>query len=143
MGYFNKINLKNFRNFDSLELNFDRNCNVIFGNNGTGKTNILESITLFGKGRGLRNDSIMNIIKLKKENFINYGKFILNNNDYEIKIYSSFVNEKYKKNSSLNNETSKEINNFLHSTISTLSFLPDMERLFLSSPQFRRNFILQ
>ena len=141
MGYFKKINLKNFRNFNGLELDFDRNCNVIFGNNGTGKTNILESITLFGKGRGLRNDSIMNIIKLKKENFINYGKFILNNNDYEIKIYSSFVNEKYKKNSSLNNETSKEINNFLHSNISTLYFLPDMERLFLSSPQFRRNFI--
>ena len=32
--------LNNFRNYDELEVNFHDNLNVIYGNNGNGKTNI-------------------------------------------------------------------------------------------------------
>ena len=33
--------------------------------NGSGKTNILESISLFEKGRGLRKDTINNLVSYK------------------------------------------------------------------------------
>ena len=42
--FLRKIELKNFRNYDSLKLNFNKNINIFIGNNAQGKTNILESI---------------------------------------------------------------------------------------------------
>ena len=67
MGYFKKIILKNFRNFKIYESEFSKNCNIFYGKNGSGKTNILESISLFGKGNGLRNDRIKNMIKVSEK----------------------------------------------------------------------------
>ena len=77
MNYFKNIKLENYRNFNNLELDFDQNCNVFFGNNGSGKTNILESISLFERGRGFRQDKINNLINFesKKDNFRIYSNF--------------------------------------------------------------------
>ena len=75
MGYFKNIDLINFRNFDHFSANFSSNCNVLFGKNGSGKTNILEAFSLLSKGRGLRKDKISNIIKKNKENFIIKSEF--------------------------------------------------------------------
>jgi len=70
LGYFNSIDLINFRNFDDYSLSFSKNCNVFYGKNGSGKTNILEGISLLSKGRGLRKDKFTNIIKKNCEKFI-------------------------------------------------------------------------
>lgn len=37
------IELKNFRNYEQLEIEFDQATNILFGDNAQGKTNILES----------------------------------------------------------------------------------------------------
>ena len=37
------IELKNFRNYDQLQIDFDQATNILFGDNAQGKTNILES----------------------------------------------------------------------------------------------------
>ena len=37
------IELKNFRNYEQLEIAFDNATNILFGDNAQGKTNILES----------------------------------------------------------------------------------------------------
>ncbi|MBR5227056.1 MAG: DNA replication/repair protein RecF [Clostridia bacterium] len=42
--YINKICIDKFRNYEKLDLDFSKNINIIFGNNGKGKTNILEAI---------------------------------------------------------------------------------------------------
>lgn len=46
--YIESLQLKNFRNYQSLELKFDQGTNILFGDNAQGKTNILESIYLCG-----------------------------------------------------------------------------------------------
>ncbi len=38
------IELKNYRNYDNLNINFNDNLNIIIGDNAQGKTNLLESI---------------------------------------------------------------------------------------------------
>lgn len=48
------LTLTNFRNYDSLRINFDAQTTVIYGANGSGKTNLLEAISLLTPGRGLR-----------------------------------------------------------------------------------------
>lgn len=37
------IELKNFRNYEQLQIDFDAETNILFGDNAQGKTNILES----------------------------------------------------------------------------------------------------
>ena len=57
-----KLSLSNFRNYKSESFEFDSDINVIFGNNGAGKTNILEAISLLAKGRGLRSAEFADMI---------------------------------------------------------------------------------
>lgn len=44
MMYLNSLSLVNFKNYIQAEFNFSRKINCFIGNNGTGKTNILDSI---------------------------------------------------------------------------------------------------
>ena len=44
--YIESIQLKNFRNYESLQLNLDKGTNIFFGDNAQGKTNILEAAYL-------------------------------------------------------------------------------------------------
>ena len=40
------LSIRNYRNYDSLKIEFADNINVIYGDNAQGKTNILEAIFL-------------------------------------------------------------------------------------------------
>jgi DNA replication and repair protein RecF len=48
------LQARNFRNFDRLELECGPRFNILVGNNGQGKTNILESIYVLGQLRSFR-----------------------------------------------------------------------------------------
>ena len=51
MAYIESIKLSNFRNYESLELSFDKGTNIFYGDNAQGKTNILESVYLCGTSK--------------------------------------------------------------------------------------------
>ena len=40
------IKLENFRNYESLELSFEKGTNILYGDNAQGKTNVLEAVYL-------------------------------------------------------------------------------------------------
>ena len=42
------IELSNFRNYETLQINFDSGTNILYGDNAQGKTNILEAAYLSG-----------------------------------------------------------------------------------------------
>jgi DNA replication and repair protein RecF len=46
--------IENFRNYRMLDLTVDSKPVVLIGRNGSGKTNVLEAISLFSPGRGIR-----------------------------------------------------------------------------------------
>ena len=48
------LELSDFRNYDSLCINFDKGVNILYGDNAQGKTNILEAVFLFSCGRSHR-----------------------------------------------------------------------------------------
>lgn len=54
MPVINALRLTDFRSYGSLDLNLDGRPVVLFGANGAGKTNLMESISLLSPGRGLR-----------------------------------------------------------------------------------------
>ena len=141
MGYFKKILLNNFRNFQKYENEFSKNCNVLYGKNGSGKTNILESLSLFVKGRGIRNDNINNLIKLNEKKFYNLGNYFFLSQEYKARVYSEEINDKLIKRITINDDINKEAIKHFNSLIAFIVFLPEMDRLFLLSPSYRRNFI--
>ncbi len=141
MGYFKNINLINFRNFDNLKFEFSKKCNVLYGKNGSGKTNILEAISLFSKGRGIRNDQLSNLIKKNYDKFIIKSDFENKQIKYKLITESREVNFRQRKIIKINNDDSKEFLNNFYKLVPFLTFVPETERLFTSSPSNRRNFI--
>ena len=135
------IEFYNFRNFKNFKTSFDNKLNILFGNNGCGKTNILEGISLIAKGKGIRNSNIINLIKKQEDNFLIKNYLEIQKNEFNIEIFTQKKNDKFKKIITINNDSSKDSLNFLNQSISFLVFLPEMERLFQSSPSYRRNFL--
>ena len=45
------VALQHFRNYQDVEVEFDRGTNILFGDNAQGKTNLLESIYVSGTSR--------------------------------------------------------------------------------------------
>ena len=52
--YVENIALKNYRNIQSLDIDFDKGVNIIYGENAQGKTNILEPVYMCSTGRSQR-----------------------------------------------------------------------------------------
>ncbi len=139
MGYFKNINLKNFRNFDDFHIEFSEKCNIFYGENGCGKTNLLEALSLFTKGRGIRKDKIINFIKKDEKYFSNFTNFVNQGIEYELKSVSEINSNKFQKKIYLNGDISSDVNKKIQSLITFLIYLPENERLFLASPTTRRN----
>ncbi len=58
-----KIILTNFRNYERLEVDVLSRINIITGNNGAGKTNLLEAVSLLASGKGIRSAKIEELSK--------------------------------------------------------------------------------
>jgi len=143
LGYFNSIDLINFRNFENYSLSFSKNCNVFYGKNGSGKTNILEGISLLSKGRGLRKDKFANIIKKNCDKFIIKSDFKSEEIIYNLIAETENINNRFKKKLTVNNDKSSDSLELIYNKTPFLYFLPETERLFQSSPSIRRNLIDQ
>jgi len=57
------LHLRNFRNIEELSLNPRPGVNVIWGDNGQGKTNLVEGIWMFTGGRSLRGSTQSELIR--------------------------------------------------------------------------------
>ena len=62
-----QLKLKNYRNYDLLDLEFDSSTNIFYGDNAQGKTNILESIYLCGTTKSHRGMKDKDLIKFGEE----------------------------------------------------------------------------
>ena len=58
-----ELKLKNFRNYEDLELRPDPGVNLFFGRNGSGKTNLLEAVHYAALGRSHRISSDANVVR--------------------------------------------------------------------------------
>lgn len=65
--YVESVQLKNFRNYESLEITFDRGTNIFYGDNAQGKTNILESLYLCGTTKSHKGSKDREIIRFEED----------------------------------------------------------------------------
>ena len=59
----NSIFLENFRNYESLSVDFDPGVNLLVGENAQGKTNLLEAMAYLGSGRAFRTQKTAELIR--------------------------------------------------------------------------------
>lgn len=98
------LKIQNFRNYKELELEFNKDINVIYGDNAQGKTNILESIYVSALGKSFRTNKDRELIKIGEEFSIIEVEFSKSDRNGNIKIEISD-----KKNIFINRNKSKKI----------------------------------
>ncbi len=137
--YLKNLELKNYRNYDHIKLEFDKNSILLVGNNGNGKTNLLESIYYLSTGRSHRTHIQDELIKWGSDFSLirasigpedGSKKYIIEieirkNNNIKIRI-----NGVYRKKKS----------DFI-SILPSVIFSPDDLRIIKAGPGERRNFL--
>ena len=135
--YIKTLNLLNFRNYKSQKIEFSPKMNIIYGENGQGKTNIAEALYYFKTGKSFRNIKDKETIKFGE----NFSKIeaIFKKNEGE-----SFSSIFIKDNKSIN------LNGLLIDRLSELVgeynmviFTPDFLNIIKSGPSERRQFLDQ
>jgi DNA replication and repair protein RecF len=141
-----EIVLNNFRNFSSKKINFSSDFVAFVGENGAGKTNILESLTLLGKGSLLRNSDFNEMIlyenkKERKQYFSVYAK--IKDHDFIEEISVSFDLSDKKKKININGEIlgSRRQSDVKNYFINFIFLTPQLEQLFISGKTARREYL--
>ena len=59
--FIKSLELSNYRNYERVQIDFDKGVNILYGDNAVGKTNVLESIYLSSTTKSHRNSKIRGI----------------------------------------------------------------------------------
>lgn len=73
MACIQQLNLTNFRNFKMFHMEPSKHFNIIIGENGSGKTSLLESIYLLGLGRSFRTHLLDRVVHHGEEQLVVYA----------------------------------------------------------------------
>jgi len=68
-----KLELINFRNYKEIRVEFSPKVNVIWGDNGQGKTNLLEAIHILAFTKSMRTNRETDLIKFEEDFFVIKG----------------------------------------------------------------------
>lgn len=133
--YIKEIKLNNFRNYKQLDLNLNKNINIIYGNNAQGKTNILESIFLCSFGKSFRTTKEKEMIMFNENNLIVEIFYQKKDRDGKIKIEIGEKKQIY-----LNGVKIKKLSELL-GNINIVIFTPDDINILKDGPANRRRFL--
>lgn len=133
--YINKIEIKNFRNYEKQEIELNPHINIFYGDNAQGKTNILEAIFISGFGKSFRTSKEREMIKIG-ENFLETIVFY-QKSDRDGKIRTVISN---KKQIEVNGVKIKRLSELI-GKINLVIFTPDDIQILKSGPEKRRRFL--
>ena len=134
--FLKNITINDFRNIETANINFSKNVNIIYGNNGNGKTNLLETIYYTTSLKPIKKkNKLAHLIKENKTYSIIKSTF--ENNDYNEMIKIAITPQK--KALIYNNNNNTNIQSYLHKFKSVL-FTPDDLMIIKGEPELRRGF---
>ncbi|CAG8999392.1 MAG: DNA replication and repair protein RecF [Candidatus Celerinatantimonas neptuna] len=127
------LNITQFRNISQARMIFSPGLNVIMGDNGSGKTSLLEAVYLLGFGRSFRSSRIRQVVQHQCD---------------ELVLFAKIGHDKIGLSKQVSGETKLRINGDNIRTQATLSKIlpvqlihPDGYGLINGSPRFRRAFL--
>lgn len=129
--------VENFRNHIDTKILFSDHFNIIYGDNGQGKTNILEAIYLCASGRSHRTSKDAELVRFGSDSY-NINTYVCNGGlDRDIKI--NYLLDQ-KKNISINEIPLKKIGSLMGNLYAVL-FSPEDLFMIKQGPMERRRFV--
>jgi DNA replication and repair protein RecF len=129
--------LNNFRNYETLEFKPDEDFTILTGANGTGKSNLLESIYYLGSGYSFRQARDDNLVRFGSGFFVIKGIVSLQGVDYTIDV--AYKKEQRRKTTRINNK--KVLPGNCSSHLPVVIFSPQDLILVKGGPSGRRHFL--
>lgn len=136
--YIEKLIIKNFRNFINLAINFSSRNNFILGQNGVGKTNIIEAITILSSLKSFRNVSDSDIIRWGEDSYF-CSSNICEDNCRKFEVGCAAVSGKLKKRSKIDDNIIGKASEY-YGNLLTVVFSPDDMLIIDGQPEERRRF---
>ena len=130
-----QLTLHNFRNYKELRLEAEPGFMVFSGQNGAGKTNILEALSLLAPGRGLRRAALRDMARQHGP-----GDFAVAAQLGDVRIGTGTEASAPERRKTRINEAAAPTND-LAEWLSILWLTPAMDRLFMEGAAGRRNFL--
>jgi len=136
--YINTLKLENFRNYDFLTIELNKKNNLFYGENSSGKTNIIEAIYYIATGKSFRCNNDQYLVKDNNIYFKIEMDKVNNNisNSYMIE-YNKQTNRKIIKE---NGKLLKRMSDLI-GQIQLVLFSPEHIYMIKGEPQLRRKFI--
>ena len=131
-----KIKLKNYRNYDNLEIVLNKKLNIIIGKNAQGKTNILESIYVLALTKSYLGVNDKNLIKLGNDYAILEAYTLLNSGHKKFRI---LINDNGKQ-VLINEKEIKKLSDYV-SNLKVIIFSPENIKMIKDGPSIRRKFL--
>lgn len=131
------LEVYDYRNYKTASLNFDKNLNVLKGDNAQGKTNLCEAIYFFAIGRSTRTNKEKEVINFEKDK----AKITLLFEKKFTKRKIEIIFSKTKKKTILINGIPIKKMGELLGEFNAVYFSPDELKLIKESPEERRRFM--
>lgn len=131
-----KLKAENFRNIKSCDIDFYPGVNILYGDNAQGKTNAVEAMYIFARGKSFRASEDKELVKFGEDGFRIYVEYE-DKKGLNTLEYAFFGRERRRKKNGYKIEKIKEmIGNF-----KAVLFYPDDLSLVKDSPEERRAFL--
>lgn len=134
--YIRSLTVTDFRNFSNEKLEFCCGTNLLFGNNGSGKTNILEALFVLCLGRSHRGASDSIMVNHDADTFRVEGDISIDEQD--LKVAVAFRKNDRKKITI--DKVAVKISE-LYTLLAVVSASPEDSEIISGSPSLRRTFI--
>ncbi len=135
-----QLNLKNFRNYESLSVSFPARLTFLLGNNAAGKTNLLEAIGMLSHGRSFRSATDHDLIRHGSPGYYVKAKYSRAGQKGEIEIAVDSSTGDLRRKLKLNEKTVSSRSAIIGEFICVV-FSPADLQIIEGSPGDRRRFI--
>ncbi|GAB3054075.1 DNA replication/repair protein RecF [Virgibacillus ainsalahensis] len=131
-----QLKLKNYRNYQELDISFDDKINVIIGENAQGKTNLMEAIHVLALTKSHRTTHEKELIHWEKDYAKIEGRVTKRNQSFPLEFIVSAKGKKAK----LNRIEQRRLSDYI-GAMNVVMFAPEDLTLVKGPPQTRRRFI--
>lgn len=131
-----QLKLKNYRNYEELDISFDDKVNVIIGENAQGKTNLMEAIYVLAFTKSHRTPREKELIRWEEEYAKIEGVITKRKRSLPLEVTLTAKGKKAK----LNRIEQKRLSDYI-GALNIVMFAPEDLSLVKGSPQIRRRFI--
>ncbi|EFR92455.1 DNA replication and repair protein RecF, partial [Listeria innocua FSL S4-378] len=130
------IVLRNFRNYENLELEFSPSVNVFLGENAQGKTNLLEAVLMLALAKSHRTTNDKDFIMWEKEEAKMEGRVVKRGQTVPLELA---ITQKGKR-AKVNHMEQKKLSQYV-GNLNVVIFAPEDLSLVKGAPGVRRRFL--